>query len=241
MNFTDLLYDNFIGIFGNVWYHRLLSIILITIYFYTEVKNRFLPEDELKTETEYKEDENELKSETEYKENEDKPKTEDDGEENSSDFILESECDSEESSKSEKTLIKKHFKILKDISSTKFKCKNYSCSYHYYCINDNIRLECCFCKICGNYICSDNTPAPKIMCTHYKLIDSVDSRIDIFSGHIRTDDEEDVRNTINSFFETSDELEMEFHRSRLRQFVYDEVETNQSEDSQDDSDSTSQT
>ena len=217
MNLTDLIYDNL----DIVLYHRFLAVVLLAIYFYTDIQTRFfsIPETLETTETVETETVETEREESEY----------------TSDFNSDSD---EPDSEAEKTLIKKHFKILNDIQATKFKCKNYSCSYHYYCINDNIKLECCFCKICGNYICSSDTPAPKIMCTHYKLIDSVDSRIDIFSGHIRTDDEEDVRNTINSFFETSDELEMEFYRTRLRQFVCDEVQTDGLSDSDS---STSQT
>lgn len=213
MNLTDFLYDN-LDIFSNIWYHRLLAIVLLAIYFCTDRFSSYsiprpVEESTLETETD------------------------------TSDFISESE--SEPDLEAEKTLIKNHFKILNDIQATKFKCKNYTCSYHYYCINNNIKLECCFCKICGNYICSADTPAPKIMCSHYKLIDSVDSRIDIFSGHIRTDDEQDVRNTINSFFETSDELEMEFYKSRLRQFVCDEIQTNESDQGEEEIDSDSST
>ena len=229
MNLTDLLYDNFIGVFGNVWYHRLLAIVILIVYFYTDVRTRFYP-------PYIKEELNNSESEVEQKFNEldlghirccETKKEE--PEEYTSDF--ESESDSEET-----TLIKKHFKILNDIQSTKFKTKNYSCSYHYFCLNSSIKLECCFCKICGNYICSSNSPSPKIMCTHYKLIDSVDSRLDIFSGHIRTDDEEDVRTTMNSFFETGDELEMQFYRTRLRQFVCDEVQSDQEDESKDETD-----
>jgi hypothetical protein len=225
MNLTDLLYDN---IFGNVWYQRLLAVLLLIIYFDTDtIRRQFsLPSKEEDEEVDEEVDE---EAEKEVVDEEEEKLEKDTEEQYTSDFNSESE--SEDQSDSEKTLIKKHFKILNNIQSTKFKCKNYSCSYHYYCINDDIKLECCFCKICGNYICSSNTPAPKIMCTHYKLIDSVDSQIDIFSGHIRTDDEEDVRNTINSFFETSDELEMEFYRTRLRQFVYDELQTDKNEES----------
>jgi hypothetical protein len=224
MNLTDLLYDN---IFGNVWYQRLLAVLLLIIYFDTDtIRRQFsLPSKEEDEETEKEivdEEEEKLEKDTE--------------EQYTSDFNSESE--SEDQCDSEKTLIKKHFKILNDIQSTKFKCKTYNCSYHYYCINDDIKLECCFCKICGNYICSGDNPAPKIMCTHYKLIDSVDSRIDIFSGHILIDDEEDVRNTITSFFEAGDELEMEFYRMRLRQFVCDELQTDKNEESDS---STSQT
>ena len=229
MNLTDLLYDNF-NIFGNVWYQRLLAVFLLIIYFDTDtIRRQFsLPSKE----EEFDEEEDEVVEKEEEKVVE-KVETE---EQYTSDFISESESEEKsECSKSEKTLIKKHFKILNDIQSTKFKCKTYNCSYHYYCINDDIKLECCFCKICGNYICSSDTPSPKIMCTHYKLIDSVDSRIDIFSGHILIDDEEDVRNTITSFFETRDELEMEFYKTRLRQFVYDEVQTDKSESDSDSS------
>lgn len=230
MNLTDLLYDNF-NIFGNVWYQRLLAVFLLIIYFDTDtIRRQFsLPSKE----EEFDEEEDEVVDKEEEKVVE-KVETE---EQYTSDFISESDSESEEKSdsKSEKTLIKKHFKILNDIQATKFKCKTYNCSYHYYCINDDIKLECCFCKICGNYICSSDTPSPKIMCTHYKLIDSVDSRIDIFSGHILIDDEEDVRNTITSFFETRDELEMEFYRTRLRQFVYDEVQTDKNESDSDSS------
>ncbi len=230
MNLTDLLYDNFIGVFGNESYQKLLAIVLFTVYFYTDVKSRFLntPNEEISSE------------ESEFKEMDLGPirccdcrESEAEPEQYSSDFCSESESESEDepnSSSEEKALIKKHFKILNDIQSSKFKNENYSCSYHYHCINSTTKLECCFCKICGNYICSRSTPASKIICTHYKLFDSVDSRLDIFSGHIRTDDEEDVRNTINSFFETSDELEMQFYKTRLRQFVVDEI---QSDDVQD--------
>ena len=224
MNLTDLLYDN-LSIYGNLWYHRILAIVLLTIYLYTDI----LPK--------YEGHENEGDQQVEEKDVADEG---DQAEEKYTSDFSDTDSETDEDSKSEKTLIKKHFKILNDIQDTKFKCKNYNCSYHYYCINDSIKLECCFCKICGNYICSSNTPASKIMCTHYKLIDSVDSRIDIFSGHIRTDDEEDVRNTINSFFETSDELEMEFYRTRLRQFVYDEFQDDEKRESDSES-STTQT
>jgi hypothetical protein len=238
MNLTDLLYDNFIGVFGDDSYQKLLAIVLLTVYFYTDVKTRFLSPPYVKEEL--------SRDESDFKEmdlgpirccetlgcgcDEKEPQVENQAE-YTSDFISESESESEQESDSsrEKTLIKKHFKILNDIQATKFKHENYSCSYHYKCINSSIKLECCFCKICGNYICYKSDPDPKIICTHYKLIDSVDSRLDIFSGHIRTDDEQDVRNTINSFFETGDELEMQFYRTRLRQFVYDEIQTDTEE------------
>ena len=221
MNLTDLLYDN---IFGNVWYQRLLAVLLLIIYFDTDTIRRQFSLPSKDEEAEKEEDE---EAEKDIVDEEEEKLEKDTEEQYTSDFNSESE--SEDQSDSEKTLIKKHFKILNDIQSTKFKCKTYNCSYHYYCINDDIKLECCFCKICGNYICSSHTPSPKIMCKHYKLIDSVDSRIDIFSGHILIDDEDDVRNTINSFFETRDELEIEFYRTRLRQFVYDELQTDNNE------------
>ena len=233
MDLTDLLYDNFIGVFGNESYQKLLAIVLLTVYFYSDVKTRFLntpPEEISREESEFKEmDLGPIRCceglGCDCRESESEP------EQYSSDFCSESEEESESSQ--EKTLIKKHFKILKDIQSSKFKNENYSCSYHYHCINSTTKLECCFCKICGNYICSRSTPASKIICTHYKLIDSVESCLDIFSGHIRTDDEEDVRNTINSFFETGDELEMQFYRTRLRQFVVDEIQTDREENNTD--------
>jgi hypothetical protein len=224
MNFTDLLYDNFIGVFSNLWYHRVLFIATIFLYFYTDVHNRFFEtkvdvEPESKREKEWKEmDIGSLRCCETKEESEEENQY-------SSDFISESDSESEKETNSEqKSLIKKHFKILTDIQNTKFKTDDYSCSYHYYCVNENIKLECCFCKICGDYICSSDSPSKKIMCTHYKLIDSVDSRIGIFSGHIRIDDEKDAQETINSFFETSDELEMQYYKNRLMQFVNDEAE-----------------
>jgi hypothetical protein len=227
MDLFDLLYENFIG---NLWFHRVLFIVLIVSYFYTDIYTRFFvhpcqaesPFEDTQEEKDFKELDLgsirccEAKGEP------------DESEAYTSDFISESESDSE-TVKAEKSLIKKHFKILNEIQDTKFKIKSYDCSYHYSCTNDTVKFECCFCKICGNYICYRNNPSPKIMCTHYKLIDSVDSRIQIFSGHIRTDDEDDVRKTIESFFETNDELEMNFYKSRLLQLVYDDESESNSE------------
>ena len=131
----------------------------------------------------------------------------------------------EELDKSEGKIISKHFQVLKDIENTKFKTKIFHLTFKYKCKNEYVKIETCFCKICGNYICFQTENLSKnAICKHYELFDCTHPDIDDFSGHIHIRDQEKVMSTLESLLQAKDNSETkEFYKAKLKDFVYDDT------------------
>lgn len=143
-------------------------------------------------------------------------------------FYREENIEGEESTSSheleeEQELILKHFAVLKDIENTKFITKEYHCTYSRKYKNEYVNIETCFCKICGNYICCSTSPVqPIILCSHYKLIDSLNTTVGEISGHIHSKDEMEVLSTIDSIIRLGSHEESQIYRAKLGELVYDQ-------------------
>jgi hypothetical protein len=96
-----------------------------------------------------------------------------------------------------------------------------------------VKITPCFCKICGNYICSTtiirhNISAQTknwIACKHYKLFDSLSEVIGNISGHIHCSDENEILSTIDSMIKCQSELNMrdsEYYKAKIMDLIYDQ-------------------
>ena len=151
---------------------------------------------------------------TEEKDGED---TEEDTEEKSEEKDNEEVIDT-----SEGKIITKHLRVISDIEDTKFETKIFHLTFNYRCENKHIKIEPCFCKICGNYVCFNTEEVPeKSICTHYTLFDCIHPELDDLSGHIHIRDKEKVIKTVESLLQTKDDKE--FYKAKLGDFVYDDT------------------
>jgi|LakMenE01Jun11ns_1017448.scaffolds.fasta_scaffold9956531_3 hypothetical protein len=126
---------------------------------------------------------------------------------------------------SEGKIITKHLRVLSDIEDTKFETKIFHLTFNYRCENKHIKIEPCFCKICGNYVCFNTEDVPKkSICTHYTLFDCIHPGLDDLSGHIHIRDKEKVIKTVESLLQSKDDTEtQEFYKAKLGDFVYDDT------------------
>ena len=126
---------------------------------------------------------------------------------------------------SEGKIITKHLRVISDIEDTKFETKIFHLTFNYRCENKHIKIEPCFCKICGNYVCFNTEDVPKkSICTHYTLFDCIHPGLDDLSGHIHIRDKEKVIKTVESLLQSKDDTEtQEFYKAKLGDFVYDDT------------------
>jgi hypothetical protein len=185
--------------------------------FYSD--NRY--DDDFNTDTSSSDDED-----SEEKDREDtEEKDSEDTEEKDCEDTEEKDDDEDVIDTSEGKIITKHLRVISDIEDTKFETKIFHLTFNYRCENKHIKIEPCFCKICGNYVCFNTEDVPKkSICTHYTLFDCIHPDLDDLSGHIHLRDKEKVIKTVESLLQSKDDKEtQEFYKAKLGDFVYDDT------------------
>lgn len=138
--------------------------------------------------------------------------------------ISDSSDTEEDLDRSEGKIISKHFKVLNVLNNSLFENKIYDRSSSYKFLeteidnSSNIKMEICFCNLCGNYICYNTTECSnKVICSHYKLFHSNDLSIGYISGHILTVNENRVYQLIDNI--NKDDENKETYKSELSNLV----------------------
>jgi len=220
--------DNFPIVRFSKWINFILLITLIISFLYTEkqviFKNDNKKEQVTNEEMEVQDDvknnldnneEMEIQDNNNDLDNEDEIETK----------ISESSDSEEDLDRSEGKIISKHFKVLNTLNESTFENKiyDYSSSFKFseceiYPSKHFLKMEICFCNLCGNYICYNTSECSnKVICWHYILFDCVEPIIGNISGHILSTNEKKVYQLIDNIYK--DDENKETYKSELSNLI----------------------